>query len=96
MSPELEDLFAQMWADGVPLKEIASEIGYSFSALNAYACDHRDKFPMRRVLVPENDGMRARWMLRLSAGRCTVDDVAKALGVSSQTVRRWARKANRK
>lgn len=93
MSPELEELFAQMWADGVPLKQIANEIGYSFSALNKYACAHRDKFPMRKVLVPENDSKRARWMLRLSAGRCTVGEVAEALGVTRRTVLRWIRKS---
>jgi len=86
------DLLERMWSDGVSLKRIVNELGYSKARVNQVIASDRSRFPYRRMQTPV--GLRDMWVDRLMSGTATRDDVADALGVHPATVSRWVRRAD--
>ena len=83
---ELDEV-ERMWADGVPVADIASSMCYSESYIRHVACEHRDRLPYRSRSLPIET--RKEWVSRIMAGDATVADAARELGVAKVTVRRW-------
>lgn len=86
MTAENLDRMERMWADGASIYEMASELGYSIDYLCAIACRNRKRFPLRRSKVDEE--RMSKWVARIHAGRASIKEAAKAMGVNTETVRR--------
>ena len=82
--------FELLWNRGIPVKQIASELGYSYQTLNDIAVNYRDRFPYRRKKVDERK--LSLWVDRILAGRAGVAQTARQLGISEETVRIRLRK----
>lgn len=89
MTPKELNEMERLWRGRIPVKEIARRLGFSRSHILYIASSNRDRFPYRRVQTPES--IRETWVLRIRAGRATVEDACVATGVNPVTVRKWLR-----
>lgn len=89
MSPDELAEMERLWRGRIPVKEIARRLGFSHSHVLCVAARDRDRFPYRRVQTP--DEIRELWVLRIRAGRATVNDACIATGANPVTVRKWLR-----
>lgn len=79
----------RMWAEGVPSKEIARELGYSDHTVRARACRDRARFPYRRREPTRVE--RETWVALMLSGDATPADAAAACGVTVACARIWRR-----
>lgn len=89
MSPDELDEMERLWSRRVPAGEIADRLGYSYVHILMVASKDRKRFPYRRIQTPEE--IRKTWVLRIRAGRATVEDACVATGAHPVTVRKWLR-----
>lgn len=90
MTDDEVEYMADMWDEGLKVKEIAERIGYSFATVYGKIVSDRDKFPLRNKRVPLED--RRTWAMLISSGAATVDEAARSTGVSRSAVRYWVEK----
>lgn len=86
MTEDELDKMELLWKRRVRVADIASKLGYTEQTVYANARMHRDRFPTRHKKVRYGDMML--WVERVRAGRCTIAEAAKALGVSYESVRK--------
>lgn len=79
----------RMWAEGVPVKQIARKLNYQSSYINGFARVHRDILPSRHPIVPED--VQAVWVERIRSGECSKSAAARALGVARNTIIRYCK-----
>ena len=89
MSPDELDEMERLWRGRIPAKEIARRLGFSRSHVLVVASKDRKGFPYRRIQTP--DEIRRAWVLRIRAGRATVEDACVATGAHPVTVHKWLR-----
>lgn len=89
VSPEVEQEFMRMWAEGVPISDMAEALSYSGSYLQHYAHHHRERFPSRLERVPAEAKREA--LERVDSGE-SMYRVAKDLGIAWQTIQYWRTK----
>lgn len=78
----------RLWADGVSMRVIADEMGYTAKAIYYHIRKDPERFPPRYA-PPVPKSKRQLWVARIRAGRCTVGDAARATGVTHSQVYRW-------
>jgi DNA-binding NarL/FixJ family response regulator len=78
------DRLAAMWADGVPVSDMAEELGTTRATIYRCARRHRDRFPSRRTTI---DGREAAALERMWGDGESVKTISGRLGVSVSTVR---------
>lgn len=94
MTPEVRNEFVRLWADNVPIPEIAKRICYSESYVRMYAAQNRDILPRRYVKKTPIE-VRRECVAKIKAGTETSASVAKRLGLNRRTVSNWlSRKEN--
>lgn len=86
MTGEELDRMELLWSRHVRIRDIANELGYSACRISQVARENRDRFPNRRHKV-DNDRMEV-WVERILAGRATIGDAMRDMGVSRETVRK--------
>lgn len=77
----------RMWAEGATSREIAAETGLTADRVRRIARKHRDDFPYRNVRIPRGCA-KARAMLVAHERGATYAQIAKAFGISVESVRR--------
>ena len=83
---------SEMWASGVPVKQMAHLLGYSTDYLYWVAARNRERFPRRHAERRSVDaGTRELWVGRVRSGEARVCEAARACGVTHGTIGRWAR-----
>ncbi len=87
---QLEEL-GNLWRLGMPVRDIADLMGYTYSTIMYELDRHRDLFPQRRKQTPEK--VKRACVARIRAGKSTIGAEAKELGVAFVTVYRWVKKS---
>ena len=77
----------RLWAEGVPLREIAERTGIKYSTLLTYTSRRREDFPRRYGEVSEGT-LESAFSMRCD-GRMTFREIAEELGVPCHTVVYW-------
>lgn len=86
MTDEELDRMELLWRRRVRIRDIANELGYSACRISQVASENRYRFPNRRHKV---DSKRMEvWVERILAGRATIGDATRDMGVSRETVRK--------
>lgn len=82
-----------MWDMGLPVKQIAYEVGYSNQYIYTIARCNREQFPRRcRAHQSFDEGTKQMWARRVSSGESTIVNAANQCGVSRVTIRKWVRR----
>lgn len=77
----------RLWASGMLVKDIASEVGVPYGTVMSWAYRNRDNFPARHSATRLTK--RQREMIRLMRSNgMTYAAIAKAMGVCTNTVSR--------
>jgi hypothetical protein len=80
-----------MWAQGMPIRLIARQMGYSALYVTDVVRAFRYRFPKRRDDLTDEEW--APWIERIRSGELTPKDVREALDVCKETVRKRMRAA---
>lgn len=90
MTEQELDMLERLWNDGVAVKVIADELGYTVRTINYTVSKDRERFPLRQKRTDETPYQtRERWVARIRAGRATVAQAALATGVTQSQVYKW-------
>ena len=85
---ELREM-GEMWRDGLSLKHIARELGYTPNYVSCVAMEHRDLCPHRRRWhSPEEHAL---WADRVLSGELTQRAAARMAGVTPTAIYYWCR-----
>ena len=74
-----------LWADGLPIREIAERANLTPSQVASYVTRHRDACPPRYAPAERHERMRELWATEL-----TVAEIAETLGMNPITVSSYA------
>lgn len=77
------------WAAGMPIKQIARLMCYSFDTIADVLKSNRGRYPLRRKSFTQSE--RDAWADRVLSGELTQREAARAAEVTEQTVYKWAR-----
>lgn len=75
------------------VSDIADRLGYSPVTVQQTAARNRARFPHRHKHVPRETARM--WVEKIKAGRATVAETARRLGVHPVTVAGWLRRDGR-
>ena len=89
MTEDELDMLEKLYAGPMPLRQIATRLGYGVDTVQKELARDRDRFPYRHKRISR--GERERWVARIRAGKATPRQAAKALGVSPVTISKWVR-----
>jgi len=89
MTEDELDMLERLYAGPMPIRQIATRLGYSVFTVQEELARDRDRFPYRHKRFSR--GERERWVARIRAGKATPRQAAKALGVSPVTISKWVR-----
>lgn len=78
-------LMRDMWHRGMSMKEIASAVGCTMSAVGYEISTNREEFPRRNHKVTDEDELS---MLVMWASGATMTKIADVIGCNRQTVKR--------
>lgn len=91
MTPDELDRMERMWAQGMRVRQIARQVGYSSRHVMNVIGMHRYRFPRRRRELTDEEW--AAWIERIRSGELTPKQVRDELGVCKESVRRRMRAA---
>lgn len=92
MTEEELDRLEELWNEkGLSVKEICSELGYTYAAINFYMNKDRKRFPYRRRPTI-NEEQLSLWIARILSGRSSIANAARQMGVCHETIARRLRR----
>lgn len=93
MTPKELDELERLWRGRKPISEISKRMGFSEQAIQGTVSRDRARFPYRHKRVPR--AVAELWVEKIKAGRVTVAEAARKLGVHPVTVAGWIRRDKR-
>lgn len=93
MTPDELDQMERLWAARMHVTDIADRLGYSPVTVQQTAARNRARFLHRHKHVPRETARL--WVEKIKAGRATVAETARKLGVHPVTVAGWLRRYGR-
>ena len=78
------------WAAGMPIKQIAWLMCYSYDTIVDVLKKDRKRYPLRRKSFTQDE--RDAWADRVLSGELRSCEAARMLGVSEQTIYNWKRR----
>lgn len=95
MTEEELDRLDELWNKrGLSAREICSELGYTYAALNHNMNRDRKRFPYRRRPTVDEKQMSI-WIERIRSGRSSIANAARQMGVCYETISKRLRKIRR-
>ena len=93
LTPEQMCKVERLWRGRKPIEEIARRTGVSEYVVQGAVRRDRKRFPLRHKHVPR--ATAELWVEKIRAGRATVAETARTLGVHPVTVAGWLRRYGR-
>lgn len=93
MTPDELDEMERLWAARMHIADIADRLGYSPVTVQQTMARNRARYPYRHKHVPR--ATAELWVEKMRAGRATVAETARRLGVHPVTVAGWLRRYGR-
>lgn len=91
MTDDELDVFERMWADGIPMSDIANALSFSARYLNSVARKNRERFPLRHAWSTEKRVYDSETLERAGEmfdSGMSIRGVAKELGISPSSAYR--------
>ena len=85
LTAEQDEAARRMWAEGVAVRDIATEIGIGEQGVRDYMAHHRDGFEQRRAGRRRID-VDVERAARLRRGGATYDRISREMGVAVTTI----------
>lgn len=95
MTEEELDRLDELWNEkGLSVREICSELGYTYAAINFNMNKDRERFPYRRKPTADGEQMSL-WITRILSGRSSIANAARQMGVCHETIAKRLRRIRR-